>query len=343
MKFKNIKKLILFGGSRILFDFVSYARKNPSFEITVFSSGRHLDEIVPGNNFTLRAFFKKQKVLHYDSEDINKDKNLKKEATPDSLGIAFGASWMFEKKTAELFSKNHFLDFMGIDLPRYRGGAHYTWQILHQNKIGCANLQIIYGGADTFHKGEIVFRENFTLPQNIQKPIDYFDYISKKEMEFLKKFLVGVFGGKDFKFENLDESKSSCFPFLNTKINGFINWNWHAKDLFLFISAFDDPYAGASTFWKDKIVFLKGCKILPAEENYHPFTSGIVVRKNKDGIFVAAVGGLLCVSAVLNESGKNITKDIGLGDRLFTPSAKLDEAMQFETIYSASGLKNNRK
>ena len=343
MKFKNIKKLILFGGSRILFDFVSYARKNPFFDITVFSSKRHLDEIIPGESFTLRAYLKKNKICHYDSEDINKDKNLKKEATPDSLGIAFGASWVFEKKTAKMFKKNHFLDFMGIDLPKYRGGAHYTWQILHQNKSGCANLQVIYGGADTFHKGEIVARENFVLPQNLQKPIDYFGYISKKEMEFLKKFLAGILGGKDFKLENLDESKNSYFPFLNTEINGFINWSWSAKDIFLFISAFDDPYSGASTFWKGKRVFLKECKLFSAEENYHPFTSGVVVRKNKDGVFVAAVGGLLRVSVVLNESSKNISKDINLGDRLFTPSAKLDEAMQFETIYSASGLKNNRK
>src|SRR3989344_305774 len=247
MKFTNIKKLVLFGGSRILFDFVSYARENLSFDFVVFSSKRHLDEMVPGKYFTLRAFLEKNKIKYYDSLDINKDKNLKKEAR-ESFGIAFGASWVFETETASLFKKNHLLDFMGIDLPRYRGGAHYTWQILHENKKGCASLQIIKGGNETFHKGEVVTREEFDLPKNLQTPLDYFNYISKKETEFLKKFLSDAVKGKDFKIQILDETKSSYYPFLNTKINGFINWGWAGKDICSFINAFSDPYAGASTF-----------------------------------------------------------------------------------------------
>ena len=332
MKFNKLNKLVLFGGSRILFDFVDHLKKQKFFGVVVFGSKRHLDEIVPGKNFTLRAFLKKNKIKYYDSEDINKDKNLEKEAK-DSLGIAFGAPWIFEKHTVSLFKKNHLLDFMGIDLPRYKGGAHYTWQILHGNTTGCANLQIIHGGITTFHKGEILSREKFLLPKNLQTPMDYFDFISKKEIEFLKKFLAEMVKGKDFKTQNLDETKSSYFPFLNTKIHGFINWNWSGKDICLFINAFDKPYSGASTFLNGKKVFLKNCRLFEAEEQYHPFTSGIVVRNDKKNTYIASIGNLLVVDVVL---------EVRVGDRFVTPHSYLDDALSFSAVYNSKGLKNKK-
>lgn len=314
-------------------DFVYFLKKNTFFDIVVFSSKRHLEELVPGQKNILSAFLKKNKIRFYNSENINKDKKLKKEITLNSLGIALGASWVFEKPTVLLFKKNHFLDFMGIDLPKYRGGAHYTWQILHQNRQGCANLQIIEGGKDVFHKGAILLRENFTLPKELKTPLDFFDFISKKETDFLKKFLEDINRGKDFKLQKLDESKSSYYPFLNTKMNGFIDWSWSGKDIYLFINAFSDPYPGASTFVNGKPVFLKNCRLLPAEEKYHPFTAGIVVRKDKNSIYIASRGNLLAVEEVLN---------VSVGDRFFTPSTELDKAMVWKTVYEANGLKNNK-
>lgn len=333
MKFNHIEKLILFGGSRILTEFAYFLKRNISFDIVVFSSKRHLSELVPGKKITLGVFLKKNKIRFYNSENINKDKKLKKEVTPNSLGIAFGASWVFEKPTVLLFKKNHLLDFMGIDLPRYRGGAHYTWQILHENRQGCVNLQIVDGGNDTFHKGEILNRENFTLPKELKTPLDFFDFISKKETDFLEKFLDDLKSGKDFKPQRIDESKSSYYPFLNAKMNGFIDWSWSGKDIYLFINAFSDPYAGASTFVNGKRVFLKNCRLLKEEEKYHPFSAGIVVRKDKNSIYIASRGNLLAVEGVLN---------VSVGDRFFTPSTELDKAVMFKTIYVSSGLKNNK-
>ncbi|MEK7097461.1 MAG: hypothetical protein AAB906_01275, partial [Patescibacteria group bacterium] len=102
---------------------------------------------------------------------------------------------------------------------------------------------------------------------------------------------------------------------------------------------FDDPYPGASTFCEDRRVFLKDAILFKAEEKYHPFTSGIVVRRNKDAIFVATTGNLLKLGRVLDESGRDVKDEIKLGDRFYTPIAELDKSRQFSAVYGARGLK----
>jgi len=345
MKFKPIENLILFGGSRILADFVLYASRNLPYQLAVFSSKRHLDETVPakvpGSRKTLRQILKQNHTLFYESADINRDKHLRRLARSASLGIAFGAAWIFEKKTVKLFRRNHLLDFMGIDLPRYRGGAHYTWQILHGNLKGCANLQIIRGGAASFHRGEILKRQEYTLPAKMVHPIDYFNFMAKKETAFLKEIFQELRRGKNFQTAKLDESQSSYYPFLSTITHGWINWGWTGRQIWQFVRAFDEPYAGASTFFDNGQVRLKACTLLEAAENYHPFTSGVVVRKDKTGVSVAALGALLHFKIAMDEKGKNLMPKILPGQRFYTPASKLDEALRFNAVYNAQGLKKS--
>ena len=46
-------------------------------------------------------------------------------------------------------------------------------------------------------------------------------------------------------------------PKLDTRIHGFINWSWNAKDIATFAKVFDHPFIGASTFMKEKNLFKK--------------------------------------------------------------------------------------
>lgn len=339
MRFRPIKKIVLFGGSRLLAEFAICLSRRKELELVVFIAPRHLSESVTDDKLSLRAVLKKNKIRYFNSRDINKDSHLRKEVTKNTLGISVGAAWIFDQKTVNLFSQNHLLDFMGIDLPRYRGGAHYTWQILHQTRRGCSNLQIIQGGPDTFHKGPIIKRKEYKLPPTLHKPIDFFNFIVKNESAFLKEFLLELKRRTNFSLKKLDEYRSSYYPFLSTAKHGLINWGWSGRDIYLFINAFDNPYSGASTYLNGHRVFLKNSHLLPLQEKYHPFTSGVVVRKNKDGIFIASSGNLLNVRTVLNEKGRNIINEIGLGDRFFTPSSILDRAMEFGALYTSRGLK----
>ncbi len=341
IKFLKIDKIILFGGARLLSELAQYLKTETDFESVVFSSSRHLKEDVGGGS-SLREVLEKNNIKYYNSDNINKDANLKREITRNSLGLAIGASWVFEKSTVNLFQKNYLLDFMGIDLPRYDGGAHYTWKILNQSKINGANLQIIKGGEETFHRGEVIKSQEYKLSEDLKRPIDYFKFIIKKEIAFLESFLKEVQAGKEFGLKKLEEGRMSYFPFLSTKNNGLINWSWFGKEIYLFINAFDSPYAGASTFLYKEKVFLRDCTILKTEENFHSFCSGLVIRKSESGIVVAVTGGALLIKEAIDDSGNKINGKIKLGSRFYTPYDVLEKAINFEASYDAKGVKNKK-
>jgi len=341
IKFNKIDKLILLGGWFSMDEFIRYVKKETDFKLVIFSCPRHLGEVI--NGLTLREILKRNKIIYYESTDINQDKNLKKEITENTLGIGMGASWIFGKRTVGLFAKDHLLDFMNIDLPRYRGGAHHTWRILNRNNIGCLNLQIIHGGKETFHQGELVYSERFLFPKNLRRADDSINFQLRKELAFLKEFLKKIKKGGKFRVVTLNEKESTYFPFLSTKDNGLINWGWSAQNIYLFINAFDGPYPGASTYLSGKRVYLKDCHLLKAKGQYHPFTSGIVARKDGRGIFVTATGALLNIKKAVDEKGADFMNFIKPGDRLHTPFAELDKALGFDAVYTAQGLKNSQK
>ncbi|HEY9584303.1 MAG TPA: hypothetical protein VJI33_01880 [Candidatus Paceibacterota bacterium] len=339
MKFNKINKIIIFGGARLVSEFSQILKKSDKYELVIFSAKRHLEESVDERGKTLKDVFIESGIKYYESDDINGDKNLAKEITEGTLGVAMGAAWVFQKNTVSLFENRHLLDFMGIDLPRYRGGAHYSWQILHRNKKAAANLQVIEGGEETFHRGEIIKRKEYNLPCSVKKPIDYFENCLAEEKAFLKEFLEEIEKNKEFNMTKLNESESSYYPFLSTLKNGLINWSWSGEEIHLFISAFDDPYAGAGTFLNGKKVFLKDSNFSESDEKFHPFTSGLVIRKDAKEISIATVGGLIQVKSVLDEKNKDIKEEINLGDRFFTPVKELEKALEFKAVYNASGLK----
>lgn len=330
MRFRKIDNLVLFGGSRSLADCAFFAAAKLPCRLSVWSAPRHLDEKVPGRGKTLRQILRAGKIELHETADINRETGLRKSITKNTLGLGFGAAWIFEKPLVRKFARGHLLDLMGIDLPRYRGGAHYTWQILHGNRKAAVNLQIIEGGLAAFHRGRIIKRAEFGLPAEAKLPIDCFEYLAAKELNFLKEFFRDLAAGKNFPLTKLDETKSSYYPFLSTVNQGWINWSWSGEEIARFINAFAAPYAGASTMLLGKRVSFGSCELLPPEEYYHPFTAGLVVRQDKRGVYVAARGALLHFAGL---------KNVNLGDRFYTPSHVLDEAMAFTAIYGAEGLK----
>ncbi|MDD5005731.1 MAG: hypothetical protein PHS93_04430 [Candidatus Omnitrophica bacterium] len=310
------------------------------YEVIVFSSKRHLSEDI-GNGKLLREFLDENNIKFFSEDNINKSKLIDGYIDKSALGIAFGASWVFEKKFVRKFHKP-LLDFMGIDLPRYRGGAHYSWQILFNNKKGCCNLQIIEGGEDKFHKGPIIKRKIFTFDRHCCIPIDYFNQAVPIERDFIVEFLNQVKYGKEFKKNMLNEKESTYYPFLHTLINGWINWNWNALEITKFICAFDEPYRGASTRINNKRVFLKKVFLEKRDKDIHPFSAGIVVHKDKKFIRVLAKEGTLRVEKVIDENNNDLMKNIKLGDRFYSLTQDLEKAITFKATYSSKGLKNGQ-
>ena len=338
MKLSAVKTIYLMGGGGTMLGFARELQAR-NCEVKVFTSPRHSQEIMPGGDSLAREL-DAMGIPWSMPEDVNTHKVFLEGITPNTMGMGFGEVWTFTRETIRLFNQKLF-DFMGIPLPRYRGGAHYTWQILRQNRLGACNVQVIneFMVQGEFDSGEIVFSREYRFPDTCRIPQDYFDAAHKEEVAFLGEFMDRIKNGEDFVLSPVPEQYSTYFPRLNTTRQGWINWSWSTKDLELFINAFDDPYAGASTELDGQLVRVKQARIETLDGPFHPFMTGLVYRINSTGVYVATPQGSLVFCQVLNEENTDITVTIRTGQRFYTPMARLEAAMTFQAQYDAKGAK----
>ncbi len=337
-----IDTLILFGGGPLMVEFAKSARKE-KINVYLFAVKRHLNEIVDyKSNLTLKDVLEKEKFIFFETKDINSCSKLKKIITNKTMGIGLGETYTFNKKTIQLFNEKLF-DFMTIKLPQYRGGAHFTWQILRGDKTGCWNIQIINDRMipGVFDCGGIIKTRSYDIPKSANIPLDYFSSSHKEGLNLFKEFINEVQSGKGFVVQDIKEQKSMYFPRLSTLAQGFIDWSWSAKEINDFICAFDEPYPGASTFLNGKRIFVKDCKTTFSDGKFHPFVSGLIYRIHNHSIYVAVKdGGLIIKKILLND--KNIIDSLKVGQRLHTPIKYLGAARLFKAEYNSEGLEYNR-
>lgn len=331
--FGRVERLALFGGSWIVAALLPDLARRP-WEAKLFTSPRHLADVVNSAGETLEQVLDRTGVAYHCSKDINSDPAALAFAGEQTLAIAFGAAWTFTSDFAGRFA-GRFLDFMGIALPEYRGGAHYTWQILNGDRRGTCNLQIVLGGEETFHRGPLIKSGSYLQPETARTPEDYFATAVAEERSFVGEFLDQVERGERFEAHALDESAASYFPFLYTKVHGWIDWSCTASEVDRFIGAFGDPYPGASTYWRKQRVFLKDAT--REAGSFHPFASGLVFRNDARGVWIALADGAVLVKRVIAEDGADLTGEIAIGSRFVTPAAVLDTARASEIVYGASG------
>lgn len=68
------------------------------------------------------------RTLFHASDDFNRDPVAPEFLGHPFLGIGACAAWTFSADFVSRFA-DQLLDFMGIPLPRYLGGAHNAWMI----------------------------------------------------------------------------------------------------------------------------------------------------------------------------------------------------------------------
>ncbi len=341
MNFGKIDHIILFGGAPLLAAFAKNIKQNGKYRALVFSSSRHLEETIFHEGKKLKEVLNENKIPFYDTPDINNDPHIKGVITENTLGIGIGETWSFNRELIDLFD-GRLLDFMGIRLPQYRGGAHYSWQILRKNRIGCCNLQIINEEMiqGVFDSGEIIKTREYLFPPTVRIPQDYFDSAIKQELDFLEEFLQDVSAEKDFTLTKIQENFGIYFPRLHTLQHGYVDWSWDSEDIESFICAFDDPYPGASTFLRGKRVFLKDCTVEFNDGPFHPFQAGLIYKISNISVFTATKQGTLIIKKILDENGKSVLGDIKTGMRFHTPKKYLEDAMTYEAVYGAEGVED---
>jgi len=312
--FKKIEMVYIFGWGESLINFANLLKKtNFKFKILLHPKQSHMP--LPGSN---KSFIK---TLFDNNLDFATCQNIKKfeKNLIDKyfLLISFGSYFQFNIKFVK---KNPYklYNFMPIPMPRYRGGAHWTWAMMKNEKYWGCNIQEI----DEFTKeggfidtGKILFSANYKIKKNILTPTEFVKYISKKEKIFLSKFIHKLKNKSRFILKPINESRSIFLPRIKTEKDGWVDWNWSSKEIILFINSFSDPYRGASALINNKRVFLQNAKKIN-DENFHPFQSSLIVRKYKNRLFVLTSSGLISIDNISNSMGKNIFGEVKIGQKL---------------------------
>lgn len=333
--FPKTKNWMIVGGGILLQRLIKYLDEK-SCNLTVVCGERHLEEKVEGNR-TLKEKLRDSKINFITSSNINKDERVIAKISDDTIGVSLDAPWIFRKDFIDLF-KGKLVNSHGARLPQDRGGGGFSWRILKNDRLGFSVLHQVDPGIDT---GEIVKIKEFLYPSSCRIPSDYFKYSIEEDIALLKEFYNETQQGKPFKLTSQPEYLSIYWPRLHTDIHGYINWSWKLKYLESFICAFDDPYAGASTFINGEKVRIKKSLASVSDGIFHPFQAGFIYRKAGGTLAVATEDGSLLISNVINQDGEDIVDKLKIGDRFFTPDEFLRKACEFRAIYTSRGLKTS--
>lgn len=333
MHFGKVSRFILLGAGIELIEFASIIKRH-GIDVRVFTSKRHLDEKMDDNK-TFKQLLKENNINYLESKDVNMDQTAIEYLGDGTVGVSFGAAWIFKKEFIDRFG-GRLLNLHATRLPQNRGGGGFSWQILTDNRLGYSVLHQVDPSLDT---GDIIMQNEFYYPKTCRIPKDYGELCTDKIIELLDDFLKRVIREEEFHPMKQQEQFSTYWPRLHTKTHGYIDWSLNVNFIERFICAFDDPYDGASTLLYDKRVFLKRVFTDYNDGSFHPFQSGIVYRKRVSSLFVAAIGGSLIINKVLDADGTDIMAQVKLGDRLYTPQEYLDKSRSFRAIYNPNGLR----
>ena len=326
---KNLNYVVFLGQSEV---FEKLIKINTSLKLnTIIITSSHQSKLID----------KKIDFTVFDNLDEKfKDfinKNVKKENT---IFISIGARYVFKKDTIENFFLGNLVNFHGTRLPLDAGGGFISWKIMREDRI---DNQLVHLIDEKFDTGPIIMNHLSLFPKQCQIPIDFENYRLKKFIEFYSEFLIKIKNGDFFDLKSQINYLGRYNPRLNSEIDGLINWDYNSYDLYNFINAFDEPYKGAFTYLNNGNfgkLYLKKVHLHGGDSSNHPYMSGIISRHDQNWIVVSTKSKhMLLIEEVLDQEGKNIIKNIKVGDRFYSPCQELEKSKSTKTIFNSKGLK----
>ena len=300
---------------------------------------RHENEIIAGTGLPAAQAFRDLGCDVHVLQNINHvpDPAAQPWAGIATLALCFGPAWVFSPSVCAAFGLG-MVNFNATPVPRYIGGAHFTWQIMNGYRRGSCVLQEITADVD---RGPILRRHDFELPSAARIPEDYYDAYDRESRDFLTEVIRDFCAGASFEavpFSEVERQRA-YFPRLFTPRNGFIDWSWSAPEIERFCCAFDRPYPGAATYLQGRLLRLRGVCLVEDDIGLsHPFMAGLVVRRLGEGLWLAARDGLLSVAEARWEDGDDARAALQEGMRLVTPPDALHAAFAYLPRYGAAGL-----
>ncbi|REL34811.1 formyltransferase family protein [Thalassotalea euphylliae] len=334
--FNGIQSIVLIGGGDLMAESALIFQQK-GFEVFAVIAPRHCNEQLVKQPKTLVDSFSENGIKCELIADINQlnSSQLSGLIPEDSAALCFGPAWIFEQHIIKAFRFGMF-NINPIPIPHYLGGAHYTWQILNQNREGGCVFQAITTEVD---QGDIVAEHKFYISESATTPDDYFIENIEQGLIFIALIADRFTSGTEFTpkpYQTVNQDRV-YLPRLRTDKQAYINWQWHRDDIISFCRAFSSPYAGAATFVNQQELRIKSIKAIDlAHPPMHPFAAGVIVRKLNNEVVVSAVGGFVSITELEQTTYQQLRE----GMRLFTPASILDQAMQYQVQLTADGFKD---
>ena len=239
-----------------------------------------------------------------------------KSKSKNVLFISHAFPWIIKKNIIKKYFNDNLLNIHHSRLPYDAGRAATSWRIMRSDKI---NSTIIHKIDNTIDNGPIIFRKDEIFPSECKTPYDYEKFICLQSIEMYENFISLMMSGKKFFIKHQPEYIGRYNPKLNTKINGFINWDNSSEMVYRLICAFDEPYEGAKTRYNKQIVKLKDVYLHGGETQNHPLLAGSVIRNDGKWLVVATSdNNNLIVKKILNNKNTNIINKVRAGSRLYS-------------------------
>lgn len=325
---KTLKHIVLMGAFEKFEEMVSFNHSH-NIRTTIITSPAQENSIKVNQETPIHVFECLDEIF-YEFVQANFD-------VDQTLFISFRGRWPYTEEIIHNFLAGNLINFHGTRLPLDAGGGGFSWMIMRGDRIASQLVHLIDEGLDT---GDVLMDEQQIFPRTCILPIDYETFYREGLFEFYTRFIAKLLTGEFLQTRPQTSYLGRFNPRLNTDTHAFIDWDTDALSLWRFITAFDDPYPGASTFWNNQRVQLKHVHMHGGETPSHPFMRGLVMRHHGDWLVVASAHHeALLVEQVLGKNGNNIINEIKAGDRFYTPRSILDNALA--SLASVTALANS--
>ena len=308
------ERILLIGSGVLMFEYAKFLALQAA-TVTVVTSPRQHDT-------ALFEIYRDYIAHYYMVDDINVSSRIPDTVYNAALCVCFGPAWIFDTQCLKRLPAQIF-NYNGIPLPRYLGGGHYSWQILNGSSDGAATIQRITSDLD---RGPVVCYGSYVIPSGLSRPLDYDRFNLLSGLRMLREFTYSIFTGVTLEPIDIDWMSKEYYPRLNTPIQSWINWSWDAECIYRFCLSFSDPYPGARTLFGASTVILRPLS-LEVRPMQHPFTAGLIINRSKErAVFTVSCFKGLIDFELLSSSDIRV-EELNVGDRLFTPDAKLQQSL----------------
>lgn len=283
--------------------------------VDCYLAPRHALEVYNGK--TLKELLDESNIANFVVENDFVFQSLIKDKGYD-LVFGLGPAWIISKET--LSRAANWVNINPIPIPKYLGGAHSTWQILHQDNHGSIVFQEISFPVD---RGKILAKFDFTYTSEQSNTQFRLNENSKQLIEVINEAVAAIMDRSSSSEIDQDFEEREYWPRLNTLAQGWIDWGWTALEIVRFVQAFGSPFVGAHSELLGEVVYFEEAILLERKE-LHPFSAGVIVRSNSQySLDIAVRDGFLRVKVRLPVK---LGSDYLEGLRFHTPIEKLELA-----------------